>query len=119
AWYAACLALFALALISKESAPVFAVLFALPMVVPGWRRRALYLVPLMAMAAASALVTFVFRDSSFSFQDGSFSLDAPFWRIWPENMARVCWFWGVVGFAAAWAWGWKRYRALVLAGLAW
>jgi hypothetical protein len=119
AWCAASLALFALALISKESAPVFAILFALPMVVPGWRKRAVYLVPLMAMAAASVLVTFLFRDSSFRFQDGSFSLHAPFWRIWPENLARVFWVWGVAGLAAAWAWGWKRYRAMVLAGLAW
>jgi hypothetical protein len=119
AWYAACLALFALALISKESAPVFAVLFVLPMVSPEWRKRAWCLVPLMAMAAASVLVTFLFRDSSFRFQDGSFSLHAPFWRIWPENFVRVFWVWGLAGLAAALAWGWKPYRAMVLAGLAW
>jgi len=119
AWYAACLTLFALALISKESAPVFAILFALPMVVPGWRKRARYLVPLAAMAAMSVLVTYSTRAGSFRFQDGSFSLHAPFWRIWPENFARVFWVWGLAGLAAALAWGWKRYRAPVLAGLAW
>ncbi len=119
AWYAASLALFALALISKESAPVFAILFALPMMAPGWRKRAGYLVPLAALAAASVLVTYLSRDSSFRFQDGSFSLHAPFWRIWPENFARVFWVWGLAGLAAALACGWKQYRTMVLAGLAW
>jgi len=119
AWYAACLALFTLALISKESAPVFAILFALPVVVLGWRKRAGYMVPLAVMAAASVLVTYLFRAGSFRFQDGSFSLHAPFWRIWPENFARVFWVWGLAGLAAALAWGWNRYRTIVLAGLAW
>jgi hypothetical protein len=119
AWYAGCVALFALTLISKESAPVFAILFALPMAVPEWRKRAGYLAPLMAMAAASVLVTFVFRDGSFRFQDGSFSLDAPFWRVWPENFVRMLWVWGLAGLAATCAWGWKRYRAMALAGVAW
>jgi hypothetical protein len=119
AWYAASLALFALALISKESAPIFVILFALSMVVPEWRKRAGYLVPLAAMAAMSVLVTYSTRAGSFRFQDGSFSLHAPFWRIWPENFARVFWIWGLAGFAAVLAWGWGRYRAMVLAGLAW
>jgi hypothetical protein len=118
-WYAASVGLFALALISKESAPVFAILFVLPMVVPEWRKRAGYLVPLAALAAASVLVTYATRAGSFRFQDGSFSLHAPFWRIWPENFARLFWVWGLAGFAAALAWGWRRYRAMVLSGLAW
>lgn len=119
AWYAACLAFFALTLISKESAPVFAALLVLPLWEPERRKRAAFIAPLLGMASAAVFAIYYYRDSSFRFQDGSFSPGAPFWLIWPENFARVFWVWGVAGFIAALAWGWKRHRAIVLAGLAW
>lgn len=96
-WFAGMLAGLALALISKESAAVIVGLMLLtssrrpvPLIVPG------------LLAAGCALSVYLTRQSSFRFQDGSFSLHAPFWRILPENMARLFWFWGLLGLAAAW-----------------
>jgi len=108
-WYAASVILLGLALISKESAVIVAAL----MLVVGWRRRLPY-IPLI-MAAACAALVYADRGNSFRFQDGSFSLHAPFWRIWPENFARLFWFWGLLALLAAWI----RYRTVVWRGLAW
>jgi hypothetical protein len=108
-WYAGSLAALALALISKESAVVVAGL----MLVVGWRRRLPYVAILLA--AGCAALVYADRGNSFRFQDGSFSLQAPFWRIWPENFARLFWFWGLLAVIAAW----PRYRAVVWRGLVW
>jgi len=71
--------------------------------------------PPVVLAAGCAVSIYLTRDNSFRFQDGSFSLQAPFWRIWPENFARLFWFWGLLGLAAAWT----RYRAVIWRGLLW
>jgi hypothetical protein len=118
AWYAAALAAFAMALLSKESAPVFALLMLLPLMDVGQaeRRRsalALALAPFLLLAVAAAFSVYATRGNSFRFQDGSFSLRAPFWWIWPLNLARLFWFWGL----AALAWAAARRRGGL--GLAW
>jgi len=121
-WYAGGLLSFALALVSKESAPAFVVLLALPLIIkPGGkaagdtRRQAVALLPFLALAAAGLLALYAARNSSFRFQDGSFSLHAPFWKILPSNFARLFWFWGLLALAFAW----KQNRRAVLAGLGW
>lgn len=111
AWYAGALVLFVLALLSKESAVVFALLFALPLK----RRRAPWLLPFLALAAVAAYSVYGSRGSSFRFQDNSFVLSARFWLVWPLNMARLLWFWGALGIAAA---VWKHAKVVAL-GLAW
>ena len=154
AWYAAALMCLALALVSKESAPVFVLLMALPLLDLQWgatvqkrsatvRDRWLFrrpnsslsvssgerwpgsrvpgpirpksallaLAPFWLLAGAAALSVYAARGSSFRFQDGSFSLHAPFWRTWPFNLARLFWFWGWLALAGA------RRRALP--GVAW
>ena len=108
AWYAGMLAGLALALISKESAAVIVVL----LLWAGYRRS---LVLPAILAGACAVSIYLSRDNSFRFQDGSFSLHAPFWAIWPVNFARLFWVWGLLGVAAAWT----RYRPVVWRGLAW
>ncbi|HTS64152.1 MAG TPA: hypothetical protein VMH28_19150 [Candidatus Acidoferrales bacterium] len=86
---AASAALFALALLSKESA-----LILLPLLVfaaPGrWKRLWPHAV-LCALAIASIAAS---RSYSFRFGDGSFSLSAPFWITWPQSFARILWIWG-------------------------
>ena len=119
AWYAAAIPLYALALISKESAPVFAALFFLPLLQREWRRRAVWWLPLAAMAGAAVAVEYLFRAGSFRFSDQSFSLSAPVWRIWPEGLARLFWIWGVAGAAAVAAWGSRRQRAALLRAALW
>jgi len=113
-WYGAALLGFSLALISKESAVVFAALFLLPLVDAEARRSARWVLPFMLLAGASALSIYDSRDASFRFQDASFRLSAPFWRTWLENMARLFWFWGLLGLAFSWRSG-RRAAMLALA----
>lgn len=134
AWYAGALVCFALALVSKESAPAFVALLALPLIsqrrpgedghphpnapvlgrVDGGVRPLLFL-PFLALSAAGLLALFAARSSSFRFQDGSFSLHAPFWWILPSNFARLFWIWGLLALF----WAWQQNRRAVMAGLAW
>jgi hypothetical protein len=88
-FHAAGALLFALALISKESAVIWVCLF--PLVDEGVNLRRL--APYAMLAAAAALAIFL-GASSFRFSDGSFSLHAPFWITWPRGMGRVLWIWG-------------------------
>lgn len=119
-WYiAAWLALVA-ALFSKESAVILVALYTMPAWFQKRRRRAiLFLAPMGAAAAAAAMSLFVSSSRSFRFEDGSFSLRAPVWLIWPENLAQVFWFWGAVGV------GWilitkpAGYGRILAIGLAW
>ncbi len=124
----------ALALISKESAAVIVLLGALTEegvfrdggrlrhILPGAKRspgrdfpRLIAAVPAILLAGAAVLSVYVTRDNSFRFQDGSFSLRAPFWRTLPENFARLFWFWGLLALPFAWT----RYRAVAIRGLLW
>ena len=61
-------------------------------VVPQKEWRTLW--PFFTLAAVAAGAIFLGRTSSFRFDDGSFSLHAPFWITWPRGVARVLWPWG-------------------------
>jgi hypothetical protein len=122
-WYAAMMVGLAFALISKESAPI---MVALMVIAAGHKQPAkqlAYLAPPALLATACALSIYLGRAGSFRFQDGSFSLHAPFWQIWPVNLFRVMWVWGLLGLAAAWAqhrsmvWRPVVWRGLVWAGI--
>lgn len=115
-WYAGGLTCFGLALISKESAPAFVVLLALPLVFGRVPERArLAFLPFLGLAAAGLFWLYSARTSSFRFQDGSFSIHSPFWLILPSNFARLFWFWGLLALV----WAWRQNRQAVVAGLAW
>jgi hypothetical protein len=81
--------LFALALLSKESAVILLPLFFLTG--PGGVTRRVAPTVLVLLALGSIAVS---RSNSFRFSDGSFSLHAPFWITWPYGIARVLWIWG-------------------------
>jgi hypothetical protein len=88
-------ALFALALLSKESAVILLPLFLLA--APGrWKRLGPYAL-LCVLAAASVASS---RSNSFRFTDGSFSLSAPFWITWPLSFSRLLWIWGWLALVA-------------------
>ncbi|HEX3747724.1 MAG TPA: hypothetical protein VHW09_27500 [Bryobacteraceae bacterium] len=106
--------LFALALLSKESAVVFLPLFLL-----ADRRRPWRLLPYIALAAVALASVAASRDVSFRFSDGSFSLHAPFWITWPANYLRILWIWGVVALAAILAARDRRLRGAALAAMVW
>jgi hypothetical protein len=105
--------LFFLALISKESAIIFLPLYWL--VEPNWRR----LVPYAAIGAVVTGSIFLFRDSSFRFSDGSFSLHAPFWLTWPRGVGRVLWIWGWIAALIVWWRGDAGQRRLALLAALW
>lgn len=106
--------LFALALLSKESAVVLLPLFLLcdP---ERWKR----LVPHAVLAALAVGSIAQSHANSFRFSDGSFSLAAPFWLTWPRSLARLLWIWGWVAGAAIWFTRNADARRLVLWCAAW
>jgi len=119
-WYAASLAALCLALLSKESAVILVALLALPLALDGKLRREWpWLLPYAALAALAVASILAGRSHSFRFQDGSFSLHAPFWLIWPLNFARLFWFWGVLALAAILIWKPAGCRVVLAVGAAW
>jgi hypothetical protein len=109
------MAWFALALLSKESAVVILLLF--PLV--DRRRLGTRLAPYAAMAAVAVAWIAGSQDISFRFSDGSFSLHAPFWIVWPENFARIVWVWGVVAVGAILLARDRALRNSALMAMAW
>jgi len=107
-------ALFALALLSKESAVILLPLFVLTD--PGrWRRLAPHAV-LAGLALASVIES---RGNSFRFNDGSFSLAAPYWITWPRSVARLMWFWGWPAAVGVWLTRDRYLRMIGWRALAW
>ena len=115
AWEAGSVALFALALVSKESTPIWLPLFLLAGTAE-WRRNVLRLVPHAVLAAASVALIFATRSYSFRFSDGSFSLYAPLWLTWTRSFARLMWPWGWLALAAlAWTRDRKAWQTAIAA----
>ena len=119
-WYVASIGAFCLALLSKESAVIFFPLLALPFVFDRKLQRAWpTLLPYAALAALAVASVLMARSYSFRFQDGSFSLHAPFWLIWPLNFGRLFWFWGWLSLAAILIWRPSGYRWILAIGGLW
>ena len=114
-WYPVSILCFALALLSKESAPIFLVLMALPVLVD-FREKAAWLLPFLIMTMFAVWSIFFPGSDSFRFRDGSFSLHAPFWWTLPHSFFALLWFWGLLALAAA---RWIREHSVVWIGLAW
>lgn len=119
-WYAAALLLFVLALYSKESAFILVPLMLLPILFDGkLLRQALWLVPFGALAMLEIARVLHSRTYSFRFNDGSFSLHAPFWLTWPNSFARLFWFWGALAMITILVWKPARYFTVLAIGLLW
>ena len=112
-------ALFAMALLSKESAVVILPLLLLAGGGKDWRRRALRFAPYAALAAVALAEVAASRSISFRFTDGSFSLHAPFWIVWPYNYFRILWIWGLVAMGAILLARDRALRAAACRALAW
>jgi hypothetical protein len=120
AWYAGSIVSMCAALLSKESAVILVPLLALPLLFDRrpWPKPT-YLIPIAAMAALCAWSIFHARAISFRFQDGSFSLHAPFWLTWPNNYGRLFWIWGLIGLTAVLVWKPAGYRTVLFIGASW
>jgi hypothetical protein len=112
-------ALFALALISKETAIFLLPLFVLVVEPEVWRHRLPRLAPHLGLVLLAAASIAESRSNSFRFSDGSFSLDAPFWLTWPHSFARLLWIWGWPAVVVLFVSGGTRLRRGALAALAW
>jgi hypothetical protein len=116
-------ALFALALLSKESAVAVLPLFLLVAPAAEWQRgivrHLVRLTPYLLLAAVAMASIFATRGYSFRFSDGSFSLHAPFWITWPHSYFRVLWIWGLVAGGAILAARDGELRRSALVALAW
>ena len=119
-WYVASIVAFCFALLSKESAVIMVALLALPVAFDRrlWTSWPLF-VPYAALAVLAALSIFVAGSHSFRFQDGSFSLHAPFWLTLPLNAGRLLWFWGLLSLIAILVWKPPRYREILAIAAAW
>ncbi|HYL34347.1 MAG TPA: hypothetical protein VEV17_00385 [Bryobacteraceae bacterium] len=119
-WYAASILAFCGALLSKESAVVLLALLLLPVAADRrpWRVT-LFLIPHAALAGMVVLSIALTRGYSFRFQDGSFSLHAPFWLTWPNSYARLFWFWGLLSLLAILVWKPNHYGRILAIALAW
>jgi hypothetical protein len=104
--YAASLALFVLALFSKESAVVVAPLCAVAALLA--RRGLLSTAPYFIASAVYFGLTYMARDNHLHFNDGTFSLHAPFWTVLTRSMGGLLWIWGFAALAALVAW--KKFR---------
>jgi hypothetical protein len=96
-WESFSVILFALALLSKESAVALLPLFILviePAEPADWRKRLPRLAPHLLLSLGALASVMQSRANSFRFSDGSFSLHAPFWITWPHSYARLLWIWG-------------------------
>jgi hypothetical protein len=119
-WYAASLASFVLALLSKESAVVFAALLWLPLWAGRASRRALALwLPFVGLAAIEVMLIAGGSAASFRFRDGSFSLGAPFWITLPVSYARLLWVWGLAALACVFLLRMKQHRQLLAMSAVW
>lgn len=118
-WYAAAWGCYLLALASKESAVIFGPL-ALAL---AWleRRRDLRLqgstAPFFAVALAYYLAAQAAQDTHLHFNDGTFSVSAPFLLIELKSIGRLLWVWGGIAAAVLLYRHWRTERAW-LAGVA-
>jgi hypothetical protein len=123
-WFlqAASTLLFALALLSKESAVIWLPLFLLAGLDrdrEGRKRSLARLLPHLALACLAVASVAASRASSFRFSDGSFSLHAPFWFTWPYGIARVLGIWGWIALAAILCFRMPSLRKTAWLALAW
>lgn len=115
-WNAAGVVLFALALVSKETAVILLPIFLLAAPRAQWWRALLRLIPYALLGMVVAASILAQHGQSFRFSDGSFSLSAPFWITLPRGMGRLLWIWGWLALIAI---AWARQRKLwFAAGLA-
>jgi hypothetical protein len=111
--------LFALAMLSKESAIFLLPLFVLTVEPAQCRQRLPRLAPHVVLVLLSMASIAESRSNSFRFSDGSFSLQAPFWITWPHSFGRLLWIWGWPAAIVLLAFADVRFRRSALVALVW
>jgi hypothetical protein len=120
-YYAGSLACYVLALLSKESGVVVGPLLVLAALaerraIREWWWRA---VPFAALAAVNFAMIYGARSGHLHFQDGTFSLQGPFWIVVPVSIGRLLWIWGLFSLIVLLWWREARWIRLILVAAAW
>jgi hypothetical protein len=117
---AAALACYILALFSKESAVAMVGLMAVVALMEQAGRRAwIWLAPFAVLAAVYFQGAAGASASHLHFNDGTFSLSAPFWRTIAISTGRLFWFWGLLAVVSLLAWRAVRFWKLAALAAAW
>lgn len=117
--YAGCFLAFLLALASKESAVCVTGLMALSLALErsAGKRRWYAALPFAALSVLYFTSIYQAKASHLHFNDGTFSLSAPFWSTLAHTARRMFWPWGLAALGALAALSRLRPRfALLLAG---
>ncbi|MCX6632075.1 MAG: hypothetical protein NTW28_31075 [Candidatus Solibacter sp.] len=119
--YGASLAVFLLALASKESGVAAVGLLALVALreKEEWRRCAKLLAPFAFLALLYFVADFAGGSQNQHYSDGTFSLFAPFWTTLPRSFARMIWVWGLVSLVALSIWRARSRVPLVATAVCW
>ena len=119
--YGAALLSYVLALLSKESAVALVPLCALAVVFTRHRilNRLLALLPFGAIAAGYFAMDWFARETHLHFNDGTFSLNAPFGEVLLRSAFGLLWIWGTLALASAAAKFIRLRPSLVALSVAW
>jgi hypothetical protein len=119
--YTGSVALFVLALLSKESAVAVVPLLGLVLVATRTvRQRWPLLIPFALIACIYTALVFLSAKDHLHFNDaGTFSLKAPFLMVWANSFVRSLWIWGAIAFFALWFGRRRRTFAQGLFALGW
>jgi hypothetical protein len=111
---------YVLALFSKESGVAMAGLLVVVTIAErGGRRAWLGLAPFAILAGAYFWAALAASSTHLHFNDGTFSLHAPFWRTMAISTGRLFWFWGFIAVAALVWWRAVSYVRLAAVAAAW
>ena len=121
AWYFLAFAFFVLAIASKESGVCVVGLQVLAMIAAGrpQARAWLGLLPFVGAAGVYFLMAYAARSNHLHFNDGTFSLSAPFALILLNSMGRILWIWGIIAFAVLAVLRWSQLFRFSAGAFAW
>ena len=112
-------ALFAMALLSKESAVIWLPIFALAIPWEARREGLRKLIPYAAIELGAVALFAITARHSFHYSDGSFSLHSPFVITWVRNFGRLLWVWGVIALGAMAYWRNAEFKIPAAIALLW
>lgn len=115
-WYAIALAIYLIALFTKESGIVAGGLFALVLLVEGRSLRSIIIAtaPFAIIGAIYFYAGFAARSDHLHYNDGTFSLGFHFVPVILRSIFRMLWVWGLVALAAVFLW---QRQLLRIAGI--
>jgi hypothetical protein len=108
------------ALFSKEPAVIIPLVLAATAAGRApWRRWLPWIAAFAMICCLYTALIFQARASHLHFNDGTFSLMAPFWKTLPISIGRMLWIWGVLALIAGWIWGRREFWMICAIAAVW